>query len=70
MKGTYGDMKRFARVQLDGPESYIAITDSTGRFSFQEVIQGRYKITVTQGNNVQIFSQTVSTGTLDLMVNW
>lgn len=70
VKGTDGDPKKFARVQLEGPGSYIALTNSEGKFSFKNVIPGRYRVTVTQGNNVQKFSLTIEVDTLELVVKW
>ena len=68
--GTAGDPKRFAAVQLDGPGSYIALTDDKGRFSLNNLIPGRYAITVRQEEKVQKFSITIQSSTLNLVVKW
>jgi len=75
VKGMREDPKSFARVQLSGPGSYIALTNSNGEFSIQNVIPGRYGVTVTQGRNVQKFSIVIrvprnTVSTIDMIVSW
>ena len=53
VSGADGMPKRFARVQLEGPGNYMAITNTRGEFSINNVQPGRYVATVTQGDNTQ-----------------
>ncbi len=70
VRGVQGDPKKFATVQLDGPGSYVALTDANGRFSIKSVSPGQYRVKVTQGDKVQIFSMAIASGTLELVVKW
>lgn len=40
VKGASGDTKSFVRVQLEGPGSYVALTNSKGQFSLKGVGPG------------------------------
>ncbi len=68
--GTAGDPKKFATVKLDGPGSYIALTDEEGRFALRGLIPGQYAVTVRQEEKVQKFSLTIQSDTLNLVVKW
>jgi uncharacterized membrane protein len=68
--GTAGDPKKFATVKLDGPGSYLALTDYEGRFSLNNLVPGKYAITVRQEEKVQKFSITIQSSTLNLVVKW
>lgn len=70
VKGAQGDPKKFVTVQLDGPSSYVALTDANGKFSVKNVSPGRYRVKVTQGDKVQTSSMAVSSETLELVVKW
>lgn len=71
VRGAHGDAKKFVRVQLEGPKSYISLTDANGNFSVGNVIPGRYLVTVTQGDNVQRFPNKIITADLlQLNVPW
>jgi protocatechuate 3,4-dioxygenase beta subunit len=68
--GTAGDPKRFVTVKLDGPASYIALTDEEGRFALSGLIPGQYAVTVRQEEKVQKFSLKIQSDTLNLVVKW
>ncbi len=72
VRGVDGLPKRFARVQLDGKGSYVAITNTRGEFSINNVIPGRYTVTITQGDNVQKFSMDLKDGPTPrkIIVKW
>jgi hypothetical protein len=69
--GKAGDAKGLTSVTLNGPNAYSAMTNSTGDFRVQNVVKGRYTVTVSQGNNVQRFVVDIDgTPRLDLRVRW
>jgi hypothetical protein len=70
VKGGGGDPKQFCSVSLDGPERYVASTDTEGAFAIPSVKPGRYTIRVRQGDHVAEFSREVGSGALDLAVKW
>lgn len=70
VRGESGDPKSFVRVQLEGPGSYVALTNSKGQFSLKGVVPGQYRITVTQSGKVQTFTMPIERGQVDLVVKW
>jgi outer membrane lipoprotein-sorting protein len=69
--GRMGDAKGLASVTLSGPNTYTAMTNSTGEFRVRNVVKGRYTVSVTQGNNVQRFVVDIDGASrLDLEVRW
>jgi len=69
--GQAGDAKGLASVTLSGPNAYTAMTNSTGDFRVQNVVKGRYTVSVAQGNNVQRFVVDINgSPRLDLRVRW
>lgn len=70
VKGVSGEPKSFARVQLEGPESYVALTNSKGLFSLKGVVPGQYRITVTQSGKAQTFAMPIERGQVELVVKW
>jgi hypothetical protein len=72
VKGADGMPKRFARVQLEGPGNYIAITNTRGEFSIANVQPGRYVATITQGDNIQKLPVNIATAEapVKITVKW
>lgn len=72
VRGADGLPKRLARVQLEGPANYLAITNTRGEFSISNVQPGRYVATVTQGDNVQKVSVSVTSNPapVNITVKW
>jgi hypothetical protein len=69
--GRLGDAKGLASVTLSGPNTYTAMTNSTGAFRVRNVVKGQYTVSVTQGNNVQRFVVDINgSNRLDLGVKW
>lgn len=66
-----GDPKQYASVSLDGPAHYAATTDEKGVFTIEKVTPGKYTVKVRQGDHVEEFTnRDVSSGKLDIVVNW
>lgn len=69
--GTAGDYKSLASITLEGPNRYLALANSVGQFKVENVLPGRYTVTVRQGNNVQKFIVDLDgSPTLELAVRW
>jgi len=70
--GADGMPKRFARIQLEGPGNYVAITNTRGQFSVNNVNPGRYVATVTQGDNIQRLPVVIDKTTIPvkIIVKW
>ena len=69
--GRMGDAKGLASVTLSGPNTYTAMTNSTGEFRVRNVVKGKYTVSVAQGNNVQRFVVDIEgNNRLDLGVRW
>ncbi len=70
--GKAGEMKSMAGISLEGPNRYMSMTNSEGRFRIENVNTGRYTLTVTQGNYVQKFNATIdaNNNNLNLNVRW
>jgi hypothetical protein len=66
--GADGMPKRFARVQMEGPGNYVAITNTRGQFSINNVNPGRYVATVTQGDNIQRLPVVIDKGTMPVKI--
>ena len=66
--GADGMPKRFARVQLEGPGNYVAITNTRGQFSVNNVNPGKYIATITQGDNIQKLPITIDKGTIPVKI--
>lgn len=69
--GRAGDMKSLAGITLEGPNRYMALTNSEGKFRIGNVTPGRYTVTVAKGNYVQKFNVNIGRNNiLDLRVRW
>lgn len=69
--GRAGELKSMAGISLEGPNRYMSMTNSEGRFRIENVNPGRYTLTVTQGNYVQKFNVNIDANkTLNLNVRW
>jgi hypothetical protein len=69
--GKAGDPKRLAGITLEGPNRYMAMTNSMGEFRVQNVVPGQYTVTIRQGNNMQRLMVNIGDGNpLNLEVTW
>ncbi len=60
-----------AGVTFNGPSRYVAMTNSMGEFKVQNVVKGKYTVTVSQGNKVQGFMVDIDgLDRLDFKVGW
>jgi hypothetical protein len=69
--GKAGDPKGMAGVTFNGPTRYVAMTNSIGEFKVQNVVKGKYTVTVSQGNKVQGFMVDIDgLDKFDFKVGW
>ena len=69
--GKAGDPKGLAGVTFKGSTRYVAMTNSMGEFKIQNVVKGKYTVTVSQGNKVQGFMVDIDgLDKFDFKVGW
>jgi hypothetical protein len=72
VKGVAQDPKRFARVEINGPQTVTAFTNEQGKFGVQ-LAGGTYTVKVTERNRSQRFKAIVpAAGTVEqeFKVEW
>lgn len=69
--GRAGDPKSMANVTLEGPKKYMAMANPGGVFQVDNVVNGPYRVTISQRNNVQRFNVNIQgNADLRLEVGW
>ena len=72
VKGVAQDPKRFARVEINGPQSVATFTNEQGKFAVQ-LAGGAYTVKVVERNRSQRFKANVpASGTIgqEFKVEW